>query len=278
MNTNRYIGSSALKLITFLLGISAFCHIQAQSYVATHAIDDRPFVIGEELAFKISYGWFTIGKAKAAIPSDTIYGQAPSYHVQVEGRTAGLVGMFSNTVDTFDAIIDQETLKPYVASQNFLENSERQIQTNTFSFEDHEVTVEKMADNQQLKYKPKKYLLEDNAFDILSSYLYLRNIDFGSLNVTDSVMIKVFFGKKHWNFGIEYGGIETINTLLGKIKTHKFYILFPVSSTFPEAKSVMVWTTMDENQLPLKVKAKLRFGHVTCELDDYKNLRLPYRK
>ena len=264
-------------LIAFSLVLSAVI-AEAQPLVDDYPNTERPFQIGEKLELKISYGWFTIGRAYVNIPSDTIFENAPSYHVNVVGKTAGLLGFFNNTEDTFDAIIDKETLKPYVASQNFQENNKRDVQTNTFSYEQREVVVEKVDYEKQVTYKPKKYLLEENAFDILSSYLYLRSIDFASLSKEDSIMLKVFFGKKHWNFGIEYGGKETINSLIGKIKAHKFYIRFPVSSTFPEAKSVMVWTTQDENQLPLKVKAKLRFGNVTCELTDFSNLKIPYQK
>jgi hypothetical protein len=240
--------------------------------------DDRPFDIGEKLELKISYGWFTIGKASVSIPRDTVFQNEESYVINVVGKTAGLLGFFNNTEDTFEAVINQSTLKPYIASQNFQEGKKRDVQTNTFLYNSNEVVVEKINYEKNITYKPKTYVLRNEAFDILSSYLYLRSIDFSTLTQTDSVMVKVFFGKKHWDFGIEYGGEEDVKTLFGKIKAHKFYILFPVTETFPEAKSVMVWTTRDENQLPLKVKAKLRFGQVTCELTDFQNLKVPMKQ
>jgi hypothetical protein len=242
-----------------------------------HTSSERPFRIGEKLEFRISYGWFTIGRAYVDIPKDTLYANSSSYYVNVVGKTAGLLGFFNNTEDTFDAIFNKTTLKPYIASQNFQEGKKRDVQTNTFSYDEGEVVVEKVNYEKDIVYEPAVFDLEDEAFDILSSYLYLRSIDFSSLSREDSVMVKVFFGKKHWDFGIEYGGVEKVKTSIGKIDTHKFYILFPVTSTFPEAKSVIVWTTMDENQLPLKIKAKLRFGQVSCELENFENLKTPIR-
>ncbi len=233
-----------------------------------------PFKIGEQLKYKVKYGWFTIGKGTVHIPSDTIVNGESSYRVKVVGQTAGLLGFFSNTTDRFDAIISKSEFKPIVASQNFQEGRKRDVQTNFFDFDAGKVRVEKINHEKNIVHDPKFYDLQPEAYDMLSSYLYLRSLDFAAFNPRDSVMVKVFFGKKHYDFGIEYGGTEVIKTREGKIKAHKFYVLFPVSSTFPKAKSVIVWTTMDENQLPLRAEAQLRFGHVTLDLVDYSNLKM----
>jgi hypothetical protein len=261
-----------LKSILFFLALALVVQLQAQSSVNDQ---NAPFQVGEKLELKISYGWFTIGKATADILKDTLVNNTPSYHIKVVGKTAGLLGFFSNTEDSFEAIIDKETFRPIVASQNFLENAKRDIQTNTFDYEQEEVIVEKINFEKNIIHDPKIYKLEKDAFDILSSYLYLRSIDYRSFSKEDSTMVRMFFGKKHWDFGIEYDGTEIIKTIFGKINTHRFYVLFPVSSTFPNPKSVIVWTTQDQNQLPLKVKAKLRFGQVVCELTNAANLIAP---
>ncbi len=237
-----------------------------------------PFNIGEELKFRVKYGWFTIGKATVTIPSETIYEDIPSYKVNVVGQTAGMLGFFNNTVDVFDATISKSELKPFFASQNFQEGKKRDVQTNYFDYEVGKVKVQKTNYEKNITYEPKYYDLDHEAYDMLSSYLFLRSIDFSSLRPADSVMIKVFFGKKHYDFGIEYGGSEYIKSSIGKVKAHKFYILFPVSSTFPEEKSVIVWTTTGDNQLPLRIRAQLKFGKVICDLVDYSNLKATIKR
>jgi len=170
--------------------------------------NDRPFRIGEELNFRIKYGWFniTIGKATVKIPSDTIVDGESFYNVNVTGQTAGCLGFFNNTVDRFEAIISKSNFRPFKASQNFQERRKRDIQTNYFDFESGKVKVEKTNDKKSTPQDPKYYDLEPEAYDMLSSYLYLRSIDYSSLKLQDSIMVKVFFGKKHYDFGIEYGG------------------------------------------------------------------------
>lgn len=237
---------------------------------------DRPYQITESLSFRVKYGWFTIGKAKASLPSDTLVNAEPAYKAKVILETAGMLGFFNNTEDTFDGVVYKDDFKPIYASQNFQEGRKRDIQTNYFDYKSNQVTVHKKEAKEESIQQEKVYALDSNAFDLLSAYLYLRNLDFKNMSKGDSTMMTVFFGKKHYDFGLEYDGIETIKTDFGKIKAHKLYVLFPISKTFPEPKSVMIWTTLDENTLPLKIKAKLKFGQVTCELEEFENLKIPF--
>lgn len=239
---------------------------------------DYPFIIGEELTFKVKFGWFTVGKAQIKISKDSTNATEPSFHVNVEARTAGILGFFKHTVNQFDAVISQAELKTSVATQNFLDNQKRDIQTNYFDYKKGKVRVEKIDYEKDKKHEPKFYGIDSTTYDILSTYLYLRNNYVNSIQPEDSVMVKLFFGNKPYDFGMEYAGVERIKTQLGEINAHKLYLLFPVSSAFPEPKAVIVWATMDENQLPLKIEAQLKFGRVFCDLTSYKNIKEPITK
>ncbi|MFT7034434.1 MAG: hypothetical protein ACJA2S_002948 [Cyclobacteriaceae bacterium] len=236
---------------------------------------DYPFVVGEELTFKVKFGWFTVGKAQIKITSDTTNKAEPSFHVKVEARTAGILGFFKHTVNQFDAVISQSELKPSIATQNFLDNQKRDIQTNYFDYKKGKVRVERVNYEKDKKYAPEFYGIDSTTYDILSTYLYLRSSYLKSTQPNDSIMVKMFFGNKPYDFGMEYAGVERIKTQLGEIQAHKLYLLFPVSSAFPEPKAVIVWVTMDKNQLPLKIEAQLKFGRVFCDLTSHKNLKEP---
>ncbi len=261
------------RLYIFIFTLLVFSSLLAQN----GHYDDRPYTTGEFLDFRVKYGWFTIGRATVEIPKDTIVQNRNAYLVKVIASTAGLLGIFNNTEDTFTGTVYKDDFKPYYASQNFQEGRDRDIQENVYDFDHRIVTVNKTDHRKNKTFPPKVYELEPDAYGMVSSYLYLRNLDFNQMKMEDSVMMRVFFGKKHYQFGLEYGGIEEIKTNYGKIQAHKLYILFPVTKTFPEARSVMVWTTTDANQLPVKIRAELKFGQVTCELEEYRNLRHPFR-
>lgn len=234
---------------------------------------NRPYQIGEKLDFRVKYGWFTIGKASVNIPKDTVVNDSDNYLVHVIAETAGLLGFFNNTQDRFVETVNKEDFKPFYSSQNFQDGRDRDIQENFYDFDSGKVVVTKYKLTDNDFKPPKTYDLDSNAFGMMSSYLYLRNLNFHHLKIEDSVMMNVFFGKKHYDFGLEYAGQEEIKTEYGRIMTHKMYVLFPVTTTFPKARSVIVWTTIDKNQLPLKVEAHLKFGKVVCDLVAYQNLK-----
>ncbi len=173
---------------------------------------ERPFAIGEEISYKLKYGWFTIGKANVKIPSDTMVSNQKCYNVHVEARTAGVLNLFHNTVDQFDGAVAHDDLKPKFAFQDFLESGEREIQTNYYDYDKGQVIVEKSTKDGSAQ-EPNIYPLDPSAFDIISSYLYLRSLDGRALTPGDSIMIKSFYGKKHYDFGLEYVKKETIDII-----------------------------------------------------------------
>lgn len=258
-------------ILGFLLNLSVVSFVLADK-------PDYPFIVGEELNFKVKFGWFTVGKAKIKITSDTTNNIQPSFYVYIEARTAGLLGFFKHTVNQFDAIISKSELKTSVATQNFLDNQKRDIQKNYFYYEKGKVKVEKVNYEKGIKHAPKLYDIDSNTLDILSTYLHLRSVNVKSIQAEDSIMVKTFFGKKTYEFGMGYAGNESINTQIGKIKAHKLHLLFPVSTAFPKPKAVTVWATMGKNQMPLKIEAQLKFGRVYCDLVSYKNIKEPILK
>ncbi len=242
----------------------------------TEPEDKRPFSDSEELYFKIHFGWFTIGKGWVKLRNDAADIAQNTYSVEAEGRTVGLLGIFANLEDRFSARIDGSTLKPIEASRSIKDGRYWRNQQNKFYYEDTSAVHVKIKDfKDESKSVDRLIGIGDSTFDILSSYLYLRSIDWSDKQVGDSVMIGTFYGKKIYDFGVEYAGTERIKFKGEKFSTHKLYVLFPNSTVFPEDKPVTVWVTADENQLPLKISAKLGVGRATVELYEYRNLRNP---
>lgn len=231
----------------------------------------RPFTEEEELSYKLSYGWFKIGKGLVRLMDDT----SEHYSVYAEGQTVGLLGIFANLDDKFYANVDTSTLKPLSSTRDIKDGRYWRHQENEFNHEAAQVHVD-ITDYKDTSKNVNKHIeIPEPTFDILSSYLYLRSVDWSRRNVQDSVMVNTFYGKKTYNFGVEFAGQERIKFRGKKITTYKLYILFPNSTVFPEDKPVTVWVTADENQLPIKVSAKFGIGRATAELVGYKNLKKP---
>lgn len=229
----------------------------------------RPFTEKEELTYKLSYGWFKVGKGLVRLNDDT----ADHYSVYAEGQTVGLLGIFANLDDKFYANVDTSTLRPLSSVRDIKDGRYWRHQENTFEHDADQVHVDIIDYKDTTKNVNRDFDIPDPTFDVLSSYLYLRSVDWSKRNVQDSVMVNTFYGKKTYNFGVEYAGQERIKFKGKKITTYKLYVLFPNSTVFPEDKPVTVWVTADENQLPIKISAKFGIGRATAELTGYKNLK-----
>lgn len=262
MNTLK----TRLTLIGLMILISL--SIQASDNDSTTI---RPFTEKEELNFKLSYGWFKIGKGLVRLSDEA----TDHYSVYAEGQTVGLLGIFANLNDKFYANVDTSTLQPLSSVRDIKDGRYWRHQENEFNHGESQVHVDIIDYKDTAKNVNRDIEIPNPTFDILSSYLYLRSVDWSQRNVQDSVMVNTFYGKKTYYFGVEYAGQERIKFHGKKITTYKLYILFPNSTVFPEDKPVTVWVTADENQLPLKISAKFGIGRATAELTGYKNLKVP---
>lgn len=220
----------------------------------------------EQLFYKIHYGWFTIGKGYVEIREIN----SSKLGVEAEGKTVGLLGVFANLEDFFSSEIDKSSLLPIRSEKKISDGRYWREQRNQFNYRDSLVHIEIKDFKDSSKNVNKDVSITKNTLDMLSSYLFLRSTDWSSKRLTDSVMISTFYDKKIYNFGVEYGGIDITKFKSRKIKTHKLYVLFPKSKVFPSDKAVTVWITADENQLPLKVVAKLGIGKAVLELYKHK--------
>ena len=119
--------------------------------------------------------------------------------------------------------------------------------------------------------------VNNQGFDILNVFLFVRNINYAELNPGQTHNLTVFLGKDKVNIVLRYTGqavLEKSETL--KYKTFHWTIDI-ADDVFSEAKSAMeVWISDDENHIPLKLKAKLKIGAAEAELSSYKQLKHPF--
>ncbi len=231
-----------------------FMVVNAQSFLDK---DQEMFV------YEIKYGWIKIGEAQLVHQrKDSVIA------LDVLAYTTGIVNWIARLRDSIHAEIDKITYKPRYSFMNRSEGKYQRKQEDHYDFDMDSVyiNVYEMKADKHGHTKLESYHLRDSTFDMLSSYMYLRSQPWEAFNQGDSVMLNMFYEDEYYPFGIEYVGIEEIETEFGPQTCHKAYILFPISGTFPEKYMVKVWVTVDERKWPLRVEAKMKFGKAVCEL------------
>lgn len=233
------------------------------------------FMNGEELEFKLSYGWFTVGKAQINIASDyQTYQKEDCYKVDIQGSTAGLLGVFTNVNDSWGAYITRNELKPLHAYRDIQEGKHIRVEKTYFDHEQEKVEVLRYDPREEDPEKiAKVYSAPRGVKDLMSAYLTLRNIDYSQYNIGDTLIIDTFYEDELYHFKLLIAEEELFESKVGKLYAYKIYLLIPTSELFPEEKGIFAWVSADSNHLPLRIEAELFFGRGYCDLISYRNIK-----
>lgn len=224
---------------------------------------DQPFRLGESFEYKINYGFLNIARATISIDKDTheFAGKSGLLKVDIMGKTTGLAGWITNVDDKWRTYVDSETLLPHVAIRDISEGNYKKDEIAYFDHSDNRVeVVDKNKD------KKKGYTIVSESLDLLSGYLFVRQIDYTKYNIGDIINIKAFFEGKLYDFELIYSGKEQVKTKLGKINAIKIIPIMPENKIFSGTNPIEIWISDDANRVPLKVEADMFLGHVKCSL------------
>jgi len=229
---------------------------------------------GEELEYKVHFGFLHVGKAVTRIENKVYSINArPCYKIDAFGSTSDWMSWVAKVDDNWGAYIDTTTMSTHVAYRKLKENNYRYEEVANFDHDSHKVTV-KVKNKQTGVFEEKnKDDIPVNAKDLVGGFMLLRQIDFQKLNKGDTVTISGFFEDTSYNLRIMYLGKETIKTSVGKIPCNIMKPIMPDNKLFDGENSITVWISDDGNKIPVKIQAKMFIGHTGLELASFKGLR-----
>ncbi len=236
---------------------------------------EKPVSKGEVLQFRLAYGWFTIGRGSFKVSDDYVMRDGKKcLKIDVEGKTAGLAGVFSRVDDRWGALIDSDSFLPYYSYRDLSEGDYELEEEVYFDYDSMHIQFEQESANEE-QPRPTRYfdIEEEGVFDMMGGLMYARSIDYRKLNKGDTVQLDAFFDKKFYDFKMIYHGIEMIKSKVGEINCHKVVPIMEKNSVFVGRDAVTFWVSADANRLPLKVSANMKFGTAYCELTGYKNVK-----
>ena len=256
--------------VFFLLyfGIMSICSL-AQTVIYENLVENN-FVSGEQLIFNLNYGWFNIGTASLHV-SDTVFENCDAYQVVVSGQTAGFLSLFTKVDDTWGAFIEKSDLLPLLSYSNINEGNYTRKDEVLFNKQANQIKVEKIRRD---KKNPTKYYdYQGDIYDLMSGYLKLRNVNFNDLRPRDTIRFKAFYDEIFYDFGLIYTGKKLLKSKVGKRMAYQVRPILPDNDIFRGEAPIIAWISADKDQLPLKIEAQMFFGHATCNLIGYKNIK-----
>ena len=258
----KNIKLSVIVVIFLLLGSYS---LYAQKNIA--------FGSGEELTFKVSYGFLDAAEAKMIIsPNLTLFNNKPAYKIDVFGKTLGIFKLFKVN-DNWGTYLDTAKIIPHQSYRHIEEGRYRKHEQVIFHHQNRKALVRLYDRNNSMLVDTKDYTIPNNVQDIVSGFYQLRTMDLKKLKLGDSIKIVGFFDKEIHNLKLIYEGKQTISTPLGKYETLIFSPTIPKNKLFRGDHPVKIWVSNDENKIPLRINARLMVGSLNMEITKVKGLR-----
>lgn len=259
------------QLILFLLSISSVViYAQAIDEANPRKVENISFNRGEFVRYRVYYdswltAWMTAGYGTMKVHEEpVVINERETYHIIVEGNSAGMFNWFYKVRDRFETFMDEEAMVPLKFIRRTREGS---------YVKDDDVIFDHGERYAQSRYKKKEIPLY--VQDIVSAFYYLRNFEFDTAVANDEYFIDFWLDDSVYISRVIFEGREKIKTDYGEIMCMKFKPQVAVGEIFQQPYPMVLWVSDDKNKIPVLAKSGVFIGSVTIELHDYENLRYP---
>jgi hypothetical protein len=227
--------------------------------------DFVPFIPGEKLVFNLHYGMVNAGQASLEVANTEkrIAGQN-HYEIDVKGSSNTFFDPFYKVRDRYESYINDKTILPTVFIRDIQEGSYRKSENYIFVRAKNEVVSGK-----------KTFPVPPDIHDLVSTFYYLRCIDFSKQKPGASFAVTAFFDESLLSTGIRYIGRETIKTHFGQMHC---YVLKPIlvkGRIFENQDDMTLYVSEDKNQIPVRIQSKVYLDFVRADIQSYQNLKYP---
>jgi hypothetical protein len=249
-------------ILSLLLFTTCFNKIFAQQFTKVNA---PVFKAGEQLSYKLKYGYFTAATADLRVENTNIkYEGRPAFHIIVEGKTAGTFDIFYKVRNRYESYIDQETLLPYFYAEDRHEGSWKHTDKVTFDHDSNKITAAKGA-----------FTSKGDVFDFVSAYYFARNLNISKMHVGEKFELQYFLDDGINTLGITYAGKEKVSCSLGTFNCLKFNPTILPGRIFRKNSKLYLWITDDGNRIPIKANVEVIVGNISMDLTEAKGLKYP---
>jgi hypothetical protein len=254
--------------------IIALCSFLIVSQKAIPITKNTSFGTGEQLDYRVNFGFFTVGKATTKIDHRVYSINAkPCYKIDAWGETSDWISWVTRVKDNWGAYLDTTSLNSQVAYRKIREGHYKKDELTSYDHQNNIADVKVLNHETGVYEKGESYSIPKNAKDLVSGFMLLRVIDFSRVKEGDTLAISSFYEDTAYNLKVMFEGKEIIHTKVGKIPCYKLVPIMPDNKLFDGENSITVWISEDRNKIPVKIQAKMFIGHTGIELTGFKGLR-----
>ncbi len=250
-------------LLASLVFLIPFIGVKAQS---SNFSKDRPFQVGEELTYSFKYGMIKVAEGILLVQeTDKSFNGNKAIHISAVGRTATFWDNFMRVRNRYDSYVDPVSLKPYYFTENVREG--KMYKRDSYASFDHK--------NKKVKSTKGDFDITANTMDMISMFYFARAKDLSGMKVGDKIELDYFLDDGVYPMQVEFLGIETIRTPIGKVECLKYKPSIEEGRAFRKDSNMFMWVTNDRNKIPVRVEVEIQVGSLRMDLTKYSNLKYP---
>lgn len=221
----------------------------------------------ETITYDIMYKWGLINK-KAGSVSLTTEPSGDRFRARLTGATAPWADHFFKVRDTLRGTIDSRTFLPFEYEKISHEGDDFGHDRLKFTRQGNTtradvVHIKGKNDKPAERTVTEKVLeAEGPTIDMLSSFYYMRRIDYATMKKGETVKLNVFSGRQKEILTIHYEGVE--NVKIGKSSYPAYHITFTFTSRggAKTSDNMDAWISQTPSKIPLLLEGKLPVGKV----------------
>lgn len=238
--------------------------------------NEHSIQLGEKMQYKLYYGLIPVGKAQVFVFNDYYrINHRECYRIDIQAKTVGAVDWIAQVNDKWGAYVDKVSLLPHMAYRDISEGGFKKKEIVRYDHKTQMVEVKVFNNKEGEFYDPKFFHVPLYIRDLVSGFMLLRSIPFDTVSIGDTLRADAFFEETLYDFKVVYDGLEEIRTKVGRVMAYRLIPVMPDNPVFDGENSVVAWVSADENQIPLKMKAKMFVGAASLELLEIEGLAYP---
>lgn len=242
--------------------------------------ENRAFIDGEGLKYKISYGGtnknkgvLLAGYAHFNLKDSITIDNVPIYRIKGYGGTTKIFSLFMKVRHSYTSIITKHTLNTIESKMEIIEGKYYNKNHTLFSNKEGQECI--MTKNQKNNTEDSENVIKTDTKicgnDILGAFYKLRAMDHDQLIKSDTIFFSYYYNDQVFNSHFINIGEEIIDTKFGKIKTIKCAPLLEKGRMFKKKYGAFVWVTADNMHIPVKLEIPILVGSVYVTLTKYEN-------
>jgi hypothetical protein len=204
-----------------------------------------------------------------------MYENSPVWHYQILMHTAGIAEKFYKVRDTIDNYYTKEHPRLLYSSKRTNEGGYYQIDNITFFHENGKTSAHSFRRSTSSVKIDTMLYAQECLYDILGTTVHLRGLNRKNLQKGQEFLLQVAMGSNLINVSYRYEGQQIVERGNVKYSTRLFYIDIYDEAFTSSKESAEIWLGDDNNQIPVRIRAKLRIGAMEAYYNSSSGLRYP---